>query len=285
MRTAIVTLTLGSPYEAAWNEVCAPTWYAYARRHGYDVIAINRPLDNSHLAASRSPAWQKLLVLGPEISDGYERIVWVDADIVINPHAPAITNGVPVDKIGAVDEWTLEGSRAFWQYAIDTSTSPRGAELCRRSAISPAEWHAAWGLPAQGDHVLQTGVMVLSPLHHRDLLQQIYRTYRCKGSAAFHFEMRPTSFEVQKHGLAYWMDKRFNALASFLLLTEHRRSPITTEAAYAAALYKFLGENYFLHLVGAKPAIGLLAEAGKKTLPPCHTQGAHGQARDGAACE
>src|SRR6266496_4153810 len=85
MKTAIVTLLLGRPYWLAWHEVCAPSWRAYAERHGYDIIAIDRPLDVSPRAMARSPAWQKCLVLQPSIAGEYDRIVWLDADIVIKP--------------------------------------------------------------------------------------------------------------------------------------------------------------------------------------------------------
>ena len=37
------------------------------------------------------------------ISRNYERVVWVDADIVINPQSPPICDGVPIELIGAVD--------------------------------------------------------------------------------------------------------------------------------------------------------------------------------------
>jgi hypothetical protein len=268
MRTAIVTMTLGMPFELVWNEVCEPTWRAYAARHGYDVIAINRPLDTSIRAALRSPAWQKLLVLRPEVANGYDRIVWVDADVVINSEAPAIAEGVPLEKVGAVDEATLptrEENRALWEHVAETAAArlpsdPQLVAAVRRSAISPAEWHGAWGLPARGNGIVQTGVMVLSPKHHCDLFEFIYRTYECKVSPAFNLEMRPTSFEIQERGLVYWIDKRFNALANMLMLSEHRRCPITTRAKYVAALRRYLAEHYFLHFAGLKESIGELKD-------------------------
>jgi hypothetical protein len=260
----MVTITLGRPFELAWNKVCAPTWRAYAARHGYDVVPINRPLDTSVRAARRSPAWQKLLVLRPEVANGYDRIVWVDADVVINSQAPAITAGVPLEKVGAVDEATLptpEENRALWKHVAQTSAArlphdPQLVAAVRRSAISPAEWHGAWGLPARGNGIVQTGVMVLSPKHHYELFEYVYRTYECKGSPAFNLEMRPTSFEIQERRLVYWIDKRFNALANMLMLSEHRRCPITTRAQYVAALRRYLAEHYFLHLAGLKESLG-----------------------------
>src|ERR1051326_5161639 len=105
MKTAIVTLLLGRPYWLAWHDLCQSGWRAYAERHGYDVITIDRPLDDTPRALARSPAWQKCLVLQPSVAAGYDRVVWLDADIVVNPDAPAVAAEVPIEKIGAVDEF------------------------------------------------------------------------------------------------------------------------------------------------------------------------------------
>ena len=104
MNKALVTLAIGEKYLVPWRALCEPGWRAYAARHGYDLVVITQPLDTSPRAAARSPAWQKCLVLGDAIAAGRDRIVWIDADVMINPTAPDITVGVPAEKIGAVDE-------------------------------------------------------------------------------------------------------------------------------------------------------------------------------------
>jgi hypothetical protein len=85
MRVAVVTLVIGHTYLDRWKFQCEPGWRAYCQRHGYDLVVIDHALDTSARAQSRSPAWQKCLIL-----DGltqYDRVVWIDADIVINPHS------------------------------------------------------------------------------------------------------------------------------------------------------------------------------------------------------
>ena len=123
-RVALVTLTIGGDYAERWRRWCEPGWRAYADRHGYDVICIDEPLDGGERAATRSPAWQKCLILERPFAASYDRIVWVDADVVINPAAPDITAGVPRERVGAVDEYatptpelhrqTLEKLYAHW---------------------------------------------------------------------------------------------------------------------------------------------------------------------------
>ena len=103
-RAALVTLTLGDSFRWLWRRYCRPSWLAYAQRHGYDLICLDTLLDKSEAAAQWSVLWQKLLVLGQPFAAQYEQVVWVDADILIHPQAPAITAGVPVERVGAVDE-------------------------------------------------------------------------------------------------------------------------------------------------------------------------------------
>ena len=104
---AIVTLAIGAAFRQRWLEVCKPNWQRYAERHGYDLICIDQPLDHTPRVLQRSPAWQKCLVLSQPFSRNYERLVWVDLDILINPEAPDIADGVPLDKVGAVDEYSI----------------------------------------------------------------------------------------------------------------------------------------------------------------------------------
>jgi hypothetical protein len=259
MRTAIVTLTLGDNYRTHWSEICAPNWREYAKRHGYELVVFDRPLDTSPRAQMRSPAWQKCLVLRPEFAGGYDRVVWLDADILVNAHAPPIADGVPPEKIGAIDESvfpTREKNRDYWNLiAAEHPDSAATLELCR-SALDPRDWHAFWGLPHRGNHIVQTGVLVLSPSRHRELLEHVYYRYEDKGAAAFNYEMRPLSFEIQERDLAWWIDRRFNALLPFLLLLDNARQPIRTEAELVATIRSHMAENYFLHFAGLQHLMG-----------------------------
>src|ERR1035437_3334002 len=68
---AIVTLAIGDRYLRHWKHTCEANWRAYAARHDFDVICIDKPLDDSERARKRSPAWQKCLVLSQEFSQRY----------------------------------------------------------------------------------------------------------------------------------------------------------------------------------------------------------------------
>jgi hypothetical protein len=118
------------------------------------------------------------------------------------------------------------------------------------------------GLPSGQAHIVQTGVMVLSPKHHRELLEHVYRTYDDGGSNLFNYEMRPLSHEIQRCALQHWIDARFNALIWWMFL--HRnvgegRAPEQSEIReFVRDAYR---SSYFLHFAGAGNLMPLLAGA------------------------
>jgi len=259
-KTAIVTLAIGANYAERFEQLCRRNWTAYAERHGFDVVVLKEPLDFGERARRRSPAWQKCLILGlPELKN-YERVVWVDSDILINPRAPSIVQGVPMEKIGATDEHrypSLETRQNLLRQVL--AVAPEGGDWGKRfweSWLSPGAFHAHFGLPSGQAHIVQTGVLVLSPRHHRDLFQHVYDGYD-DGGVNLNYEMRPLSHEIQLRGLPHWIDQKFNALIWWLYL---ERAPL--DAALPEFLRKSYTENYFLHFAGAAhlmPMLGPIA--------------------------
>lgn len=210
-RNAIVTLALGEQYEVRWKTYCEPSWRIYAQKHGYDLIYLDKPLDSSTRAAARSASWQKCLVLSQDFSQEYDRIVWVDADVIINAqNAPSIVNGVPIDKIGAVELYSYSKSAGnlgpdlvqrmvdYWKIPVMNSTAQ--------------EYYTRFGLSTGFDTVVQAGVLVLSPRYHRPLLEKVYYEYEGRPGAEWHHEMRPLSYEILKADAIHWIDQRFNWL-------------------------------------------------------------------------
>jgi hypothetical protein len=203
---AIVTIAIGEKYFTSWKKFCEPNWKRYADRWGFDLFCLERPLDTSKRAGTRSVAWQKCLILGQDFGESYDQIVWIDSDILINACAPDITAGVPLDKVGATE------LRAF-----DLAFLERAFKLWPTSIINytPQEYYSTWGLPADCDKVINTGVMILSPRFHRTILEHVYYAYEEKGGREWHMEMRPLSYELVKAGAVHWIDSRFNVMWPF----------------------------------------------------------------------
>lgn len=210
MKKALVTLAVGDRYINDWKQFSEPSWRRYAQRHGYELIVFTESLDTSPRAQSRSVAWQKCLILNqPETAD-FERVVWVDADIVINDAAPDID--VPLDHIGAVDMWatpSIEFAQLFVDRARARYTSPNPATQFR----SAAEYYTTYGLPTGHSQVVQTGVLALSVEHHNDLLLAVYENYEEVPGAENHYEMRPLSHEIIASDVGVtWLDWKFNSV-------------------------------------------------------------------------
>jgi hypothetical protein len=216
--TLLVTLAIGDSYLQAWRTLCEPNWARYAAAHGYDLLCIDTPLDNCERARRRSPSWQKCLILGQEFANRYERVVWVDADILINAAlSPSITEGVPVEKVGAVQvktparrELYIEAVRTYRCLGLKAFKAA-GESASDERLQTAQEYYENWGLSGQLlDGVVQAGVLVLSPRYHRELLEHVYYRYEDKGEYHWNYEMRPLSYELLKADKVHWIDRRFN---------------------------------------------------------------------------
>jgi hypothetical protein len=260
MKTAIVTIAIGAAYSARFRAHCFPGWSRYAQRHGFELVVIEEPLDQTPRATARSPAWQKCLVLRPDIAGRFDRVIWIDSDILINDRAPSVAEGVPFEKIGATDEHLFPSPQLrrqmFTALLQQAQANNTGLAKTWATYLDPADWHAAWGLPRSGRSIVQTGVMVLTPKHHRELLEHVYYSYEDHGGEPMNYEMRPMSFEIQKQGLLHVLDNRFNALLIFLIMQrqmEMRRALLPDECAALVRLV--FDQAYFLHLAGLKDSV------------------------------
>jgi hypothetical protein len=208
-------MAIGEHFLQQYRRFCEPNWRQYAEQYGYDLICIAAPLDTSERARQRSPAWQKCLVLSQPFAEEYERIVWIDSDIFINlVEAPDISEGVPIDKVGAVELYSgpspelysvlLKRMYEYWNAAYGPVAVVNH---------TPHEYYTNYGLPYGFDKVANTGVLVFSPVHHREILEKVYYGYEekpGKGRGVWHMEQRPLSWELMNADAFHWLDTRFN---------------------------------------------------------------------------
>jgi hypothetical protein len=260
MKRALVTLALGEKYETNFRSFCHDSWTSYARRHNVDIVVITHTLDNSARAASRSPAWQKCLILDQEQLRQYDQVAWVDSDILINPQSPSVFENVPLEMIGAVDAYATP-NREDYRIALERlyeHWKKNGVAFI--SNLSATEYHNAFGLEGDFESVVQTGVMVLSPRYHNSLLQDVYNTYEDKGGAHWNYEMRPLSYEILRNKRAYWLNPKFNMGWAYFkqcvypfLIARGQRIPMRRILRFMAerkcATTAFLN-SYFLHFAG-----------------------------------
>ena len=230
MRKALVTIAIGERFLKHWEKYCKKGWEQYAARHGYDLIVFDELIDKSELGTSRSPAWQKCLILNDEKVKQYDRIVWLDADVVINHFAPDIISFVPYTRIGGTD------SHSF--YTKDTYRMLNDMRIAywKKNSInavpnqSGREYYTQFGIDTILDDVMQTGVLVMTPALHNDLFLNVYYNYEEKPGSHWNYEMRPLSYEIVKNDLHYFIDDKFNYIFSLFKLafypeTLRRRNP------------------------------------------------------------
>ncbi|MFA6285808.1 MAG: glycosyltransferase [Opitutaceae bacterium] len=99
MRKALITLAVGEVPEARWSH---PLFRAYARKHGFDFIVLDQwkirrwwPLNRR-----KRSHFEKLQM--HELLAAYDRIIYLDGDILISPDCPDLTTLVPVGHLGAI---------------------------------------------------------------------------------------------------------------------------------------------------------------------------------------
>jgi hypothetical protein len=290
-RRAIVTLATGDEYEHFWDTYCEANWVPYAERIGCDLIRLTEPLDTSDRARGRSPSWQKCLILGLDFASRYERIIWIDADIIINlATAPDIVGDCPPERVGAVlagahlSEWASQlilGRVMKWPAA-----AAEAAKLVDATGLN----YAAYGLPDPPNQIIQCGTLVLSPLHHREMLERIYHDPHYPSDMR-QYEQPPLSYEVLTKDIHYPLDGRFNYTffeqlyahhpfladsASFRRLGEICASPGMVGPLPMAAYQQLLQHalvsefynSYFFHLAGALKMAPYLPSSLFKMAPP-----------------
>jgi hypothetical protein len=266
MKKALVTLTIGDRYIANYKRFCHDSWNKYAQKHNLDLVVIASMIDDSLRAQSRSPAWQKCLILSHEDVKKYDQVAWVDSDILINPTSPSVFEDVPIEMIGAVDCWATPNweDHRIWLERTYEYWSKNGVKFVNN--ISATDYYKNFGLEGEFQSVVQTGVLVLSPKYHNELLEHVYNNYEDKGEASWNYEMRPLSYEILTNKMARWLNHKFNMgwidikqnLYPFLNTSDsyiHRamnkmlrtiglppKSSLATKCATTAFL-----NNYFLH--------------------------------------
>jgi hypothetical protein len=242
---ALVTLALGDAHRDVWHRVARPSWEVYAQRHGMDLIAICAPVDSSDFAQQRSPAWQKCLVLSQPWAQFYQRIVWIDADIVINTEAPSILDHCgPPPLVSAVlvnDQLSPAQKHILLERIGGVTISPSDAERHWEKAQNLV--YTTHGISTHLTEMVATGVMVFSPAHHRDLLEQVYQLPGFGPT----YEQPGLSHRILTQGLLHRLSARFNWGLWDALWLNRKGQFGTSDEDLFIFIRNELEKSYFLH--------------------------------------
>jgi len=223
-RILLVTIAIGDRYLAEYNRLFRPSQQAYAARHSYDFKVITDWLGNER--DRNCISFQKILVASQPWSADYDVIVFVDADIYINPDAPEIPYWLLEGRIGCINEW-FEGRPKFAKaHGWEQSTADY-YKLGSDEFVVPHE-----------DILINTGVLVMQPLLHGDFLEDIYKKHigRAPGhKRGFHYEQAAIGYELMRADMYTLLDGRFNAIWPL---------------AEGISRENFKAANYFIHFAG-----------------------------------
>lgn len=267
MNKAIVTLVVGDRCQQPWLQYLRPGWERWAERHGYDLIVFDQPLDHSRRAASRSPAWQKLLAMASPLLKPYDWALWLDADVFIAPDAPdPFIHADPSSVCMARDVGSPLSHEPLWfrrQWSTVLRQSllhadPHYSSILEQIDCELFSYYDLWGFNARDRPLYNSGVIGFSPGRCSDLFCHIYGRWHDGGPSAL-YEMIPLNLELAQRHLLAELDVRYNQLAG----VHHavwRCLPQQVQALHhlqddPVSVYEFmetlLRSNYFVHFAGA----------------------------------
>ena len=133
----VLTIAIGDEYQKM-GQLTHPTIKAYAEKTSADFLCIGE-----QLISQGRPQWEKFQIF--DLLDEYDRILYVDTDLVIRHDCPDLFEMVPSDKIGLFNEAPFTDRRKELLVAI-----------CEANGIALPEW---------GGRYFNAGVMVVSKKH------------------------------------------------------------------------------------------------------------------------
>lgn len=138
MRTLVLTIAIGKDYQHV-GEISHPTMKAYADKIGADFLVITETTFTENL-----PHWEKLSIF--DLLTKYDRILYLDTDILVREDTPNVFEGIPSDMLGAYNEGRFAPDRIA-------------------SLVSAAEQFDHKKVPIDMFTYYNTGVLVLARKH------------------------------------------------------------------------------------------------------------------------
>jgi hypothetical protein len=203
MSVCLVTIAVGEKYLDEYNRIFRPSQEFYAKNHRYDFRVVTDYLGPVRELSTIS--MNKILVCSQEWSLKYDFIVFVDADILINPQAPPIHSCMDFgDKIGIVDEFSQPSFLKRVEFNRRINWEPNASLYYRKA-----------GLVIKTDMELNTGVLVMQPKKHATFLKGVYDKYIQKAinhRLLFNYEQSVIGYELQINNMFVLLANTWNSI-------------------------------------------------------------------------
>lgn len=240
--TLLVTVVIGPLYQRMYKALFYENHKAFARKFGYDIHVVTDFLDKKQ-AHSCFISLQKSLVCSQAFSARYNKLIYVDADILFN-----LQNASPHDLL--VDNEKIYIADEFSQPSPNTRLEIQRLNNWERTAT---EYYALADLVLETESVLNTGFMVLCPDLHKNILEDIYAEATRIGfnhpRGGFHFEQAMIGYAFQKNNCWKALPNEWNALWAI-----QKMAPGNT-----TSLSDFFAQNKAVHFAG-KSDLNLIPE-------------------------
>lgn len=242
-RYCLVALQIGDVHANYWNLVFRKSWQMYAERHGYDILVVQGMIDVTAGIDTAGIKFQKLKLLSlPEISH-YEKVVYLDSDILLLEHAPCIASATPAENVGMVSQVNVP-YREWHDYIQPIRGGEPTVEAYYQRHLLPDELPLAKGV----DDILNGGVMVLEPDKHSAVFEEIFQTYKeAIHQKTGHIDQPLVSCELTRRNLVHLLDFRFNVIYSMWFALFYGFISDGDDSAMRAAMLQTLPLVYFLH--------------------------------------
>lgn len=231
MKILLVTLAIGENYLKEYNLIWMKSQSNYAAKHGYDFKVITEYLDTTYIHPHQI-SFHKLLVGCQPWSNMYDYIIFIDADIYINPDSPPIHLSTNFEnKVGIVDE-----------YSQPTPDIRIKIQKYKGWETSATDYYKLAEFTLNTDIVLNSGVFILQPKLHGEFFRDVFYRYvknAINNPRGFHCEQSSIGYELQKNGICEILSNKYNACINLYRIE------------YPALLLEdFIKENYFIHFAG-----------------------------------
>lgn len=145
----VLTIAIGDAYQKM-AEITHPSLKAYAERIGADFLSINE-----QSISQTTPHWEKFQIF--TLLNKYERIIYLDTDIIIRDDCPNLFDIVPPRFLGMFNEAPFTDRSQ--ELLID---------VCKQYGMKLPKWDGRY---------FNTGVMIISRQHKQLFKKPIYEVF------------------------------------------------------------------------------------------------------------
>jgi hypothetical protein len=237
MKYAIVTVAIGDSYIEKYNQHFRKGTEAYCKKYGYDFVLITE-----YLLPSKYPIYPFVNIMKWTLPykaelQQYDKIMILDADILLTPGCIPFHTIELNGKIGVVDEYSqpTPSMRIDIQRAYKYETN------------APEYYERCIGFKFETTRVFNGGLYICSPAKHGSFFKSIFEehvdgTFTCPGHP-FHYEQAMFSYQLQTRNMYELLDNSWNCI--FPILSHSIHIGQQNKLDYAKQLYSTSNAIHF----------------------------------------